>query len=101
MYSTVRARATTSDPAQRVPTPDQNDVHYASVRINRSKTEEVPLYATVQKPQTFTLDDDVAYESVQFLRGSAATRWAFLRITTNHAASNHSTAAARHLMCSG
>ena len=61
MYSTVTARATTSDPAQRVPTPDQNDVQYASVQINRTKTQEVPLYATVQKPQTSTQDDDVAY----------------------------------------
>ncbi|XP_076146109.1 B-cell receptor CD22-like [Alosa pseudoharengus] len=74
VYSTVTARAMTSDPAQRVTTHDQDDVQYANVQINRSKRQEVPLYSTVQMPQTSAQDDDVANTSVQFHRGSAATR---------------------------
>ncbi|XP_062400218.1 B-cell receptor CD22-like [Sardina pilchardus] len=74
VYSTVTVRATTSDPTQRVTTHDQDDVHYASLQINRSKRQEVPLYSAVQKPQTSSQDDDIAYASVQFQRGSAATR---------------------------
>ncbi|XP_062400270.1 B-cell receptor CD22-like [Sardina pilchardus] len=74
VYSTVTVRATTSDPTQRVTTHHQDDVHYASLQINRSKRQEVPLYSAVQKPQTSSQDDDIAYASVQFQRGNAATR---------------------------
>ncbi|XP_041958677.1 sialoadhesin-like [Alosa sapidissima] len=74
VYSTVTARATTSDPAQSITTHDQDNVQYATVQINLSKRQEVPLYSTVQMPQTSAQDDDVAYASVQFQRGSAVTR---------------------------
>ncbi|XP_076146245.1 sialoadhesin-like isoform X2 [Alosa pseudoharengus] len=72
VYSTDTVRATTSDPTQRVTTHDQDDVQYATVQINRSKRQEVPLYSTVQNPQTSA--QHVANASVQFHRGSAATR---------------------------
>ncbi|XP_076126984.1 uncharacterized protein LOC143106523 [Alosa pseudoharengus] len=74
VYSNVTARATTSDPTQRVTTHDQDDIQYASIQIDRSKRQEVPLYSDVQMPQTSAQDDYVAYASVQFHRGSAATR---------------------------
>ncbi|KAG5278644.1 hypothetical protein AALO_G00101200 [Alosa alosa] len=72
VYSTVTVRATTSDPTQRVTTHDQDDVQYANVQINPSKRQEVPLYSTVQMPQSSA--QDVANASVQFHRRSAATR---------------------------
>ncbi|XP_076136999.1 uncharacterized protein LOC143119400 [Alosa pseudoharengus] len=74
MYSTITARATTSDPTQRVTSCDPDDVQYASVQINLSKTQEVPLYSTVNMPRTSKLDNIVVYTSVQLLTGSAATR---------------------------
>lgn len=86
MYSnTATAGAMTSDPTERVgPSCDKDDVQYASVQKHHSKAQEVPLYATVEKPQaTATGNDDIAYTSVQFHPGSAATRWALLLITAH------------------
>ncbi|XP_041960693.1 B-cell receptor CD22-like isoform X3 [Alosa sapidissima] len=74
VYSAIIARATTSDPTQRVTSCDQDDVQYASVQINHSKTQEVPLYSTVNTLRTSTLDNNTVYTSVQLLTGSAATR---------------------------
>ncbi|XP_076128402.1 B-cell receptor CD22-like isoform X2 [Alosa pseudoharengus] len=74
MYSTITARATASDPTQRATSCDQDDIKYASVRINLSKTQEVPLNSTVNMVPTSTLDNNIVYTSVQLLTGSAATR---------------------------
>ncbi|XP_062391008.1 carcinoembryonic antigen-related cell adhesion molecule 5-like [Sardina pilchardus] len=72
LNSNVTVRATTSDPTQRVTTHDQDD-QYASIKLNRSYRQEGPLHSIFQKPQT-SAQDDVVYASVQFHRGSAATR---------------------------
>lgn len=73
MYDNVSAMAMTPDPAQRVDTDNQDDVHYASVHFNHSNRQEVPLYSTAQLPQTHK-QEDVQYATVNISRPSAATR---------------------------
>lgn len=84
MYSNiVTPRAMTSDPTQRAGPCDHDVIQYATITQNRSKTQEGPLYTTVKKHTTSVQIDEPAYSSVQFLKGSAATRWALLLITTS------------------
>ncbi|XP_045546905.1 B-cell receptor CD22-like [Salmo salar] len=55
------------------PTDNQDDIHYASVHFSHSKNQEVPLYSTVQLPQTQKQDEDVQYSALKFNRPTAAT----------------------------
>ncbi|XP_045568586.1 B-cell receptor CD22 isoform X2 [Salmo salar] len=55
------------------PTDNQDDIHYASVHFSHSKNQEVPLYSTVQLPQTQKQDEDVQYSALKFNFPSAAT----------------------------
>lgn len=84
MHRTAIERATTSDPTQSAVTShDEDDTEYTNVQISHTKTQEVPLYSTAEMPQTSTQEDEVAYASVQFLKESAATRWACMLITAD------------------
>ncbi|XP_029545602.1 uncharacterized protein LOC115147492 isoform X2 [Salmo trutta] len=56
------------------PTDNQDDIHYASVHFSHSKNQDVPLYSTVQLPQTQKQDEDVQYSALKFNRPTAATR---------------------------
>ncbi|KAK6300908.1 hypothetical protein J4Q44_G00290060 [Coregonus suidteri] len=75
VYDNISGMAMTHTATQTAANVDQDDVHYASVHFHfsRFKIQEVPLYSTVQLPQSQKQDEDVQYAAVKFNRPSAAT----------------------------
>ncbi|XP_067115026.1 B-cell receptor CD22-like [Osmerus mordax] len=65
---------TNTDTHTNTDTGQQDDVHYASVDFSRSKTQDVPLYSTIQSVQPQNQEEDVQYAAVQFNRPSPAPR---------------------------
>ena len=55
-------------------TGQQDDVTYASVDFSRSKTQDVPLYSTIQSVQPQNQEEDVEYAAVKFNRPNPAPR---------------------------
>ena len=55
-------------------TSQQDDVHYDSVDFSRSKTQDVPLYSTIQSVQPQNQEKGVQYDTVRFNRPSPAPR---------------------------
>ncbi|XP_055770714.1 B-cell receptor CD22-like [Salvelinus fontinalis] len=66
VYDSISNMVMTSTAAQTAATDDQDDVHYASVHVSHSKNQEVPLYSTVQVPQSQKEDEDVQYAALKF-----------------------------------
>ncbi|XP_046872355.1 B-cell receptor CD22-like [Hypomesus transpacificus] len=60
------------DNGQDTHTGQQDDVLYTTVDFSRSKTQDVPLYATIQSVQPQNQEEDVQYAAVQFNRSSPA-----------------------------
>ena len=72
MNDNISGMAMTPTSVQRADTDNQDDVHYTSIHFSGSNNQEVPLYSTVQLPQTQKEDEDVQYAVVKFNRPSAA-----------------------------
>ncbi|XP_036805046.1 carcinoembryonic antigen-related cell adhesion molecule 1-like [Oncorhynchus mykiss] len=72
MNDNISGMAMTPTSVQRADTDNQDDVHYTSIHFSGSNNQEVPLYSTVQLPQTQKEDEDVQYAVVKFNRSSAA-----------------------------
>ncbi|XP_064857185.1 B-cell receptor CD22-like isoform X3 [Oncorhynchus nerka] len=66
MNDNISGMAMTPTSVQRADTDNQDDVHYTSIHFSGSNNEEVPLYSTVQLPQTQKEDEDVQYAVVKF-----------------------------------
>ncbi|XP_045067752.1 B-cell receptor CD22-like [Coregonus clupeaformis] len=74
VHDNISGMAMTPTASQTVATGVQNDVHFASADLSRSKNQEVPLYPIVQLPQPQKQDEDVQYAAVKFNHPIAAIR---------------------------
>ncbi|MCJ8747517.1 hypothetical protein PDJAM_G00154430, partial [Pangasius djambal] len=61
--------ATTSDPTQTASSEDQDNVQYSSVYFRHSHVQEVPLYSTVQLPNS--QEEEVEYATVSLVKSRA------------------------------